>query len=415
MDILFINQYFYPDTASTAQLLTELCVSLAVEHEVSVLCGTPSYNPVKRIKARWPFKCENYQNVRVFRAAGTSFSRTNMAGRCLNYVSYLVNASLSSLLIEKPDIVVTMTDPPIAGLVGLLVRKRRKVPMVIVVHDLHPDIGVLLGKLRNPLVIKLVDAIVRFMLKRTEHVVTIGKSMQQRIAAKGVDVRSTSVISNWVDVDLIDPQPKENPFSLEHGTVDDFVVMYSGNIGLSQNLSSVIDAAFILKDRSNIRFVFIGEGAAKAELRRTSERQNLRNVLFLPYQPKEALRYSLSSGDVHLIPLDERLQGCIVPSKVSGIMAAGRPFLALVNEHSEIAEIVRRFGCGVVVKPDNAEALAETISEILNAPKRLEEMGRSGREAAVRYFNRNLISQQYEKLLYRVIDEARFGGGKSSP
>ncbi|MFC1712609.1 glycosyltransferase family 4 protein [Candidatus Poribacteria bacterium] len=409
MHILFINQYFYPDTASTGQLLTELCVSLAGEHRVSVLCGTPSYNPVKRLKAKWPFEREDYQNVHVFRAASTGFSRTNMIGRCLNYISYLLNAFLSSLLIEKPDIVVAMTDPPIAGLIGLLVKKRRKVPVVTVVHDLHPDIGVILGKIRNPLVIKTVDTIVRFILTKAEHVITIGRSMQQRIEDKGVDTDKTSVISNWVDVDLISPQPKENPFSLEHGIVDDFTVMYSGNIGLSQNLDSIIDAASILSDVPRIRFLLIGDGATKAGLIGKAERRGLKNILFLPYQPKEMLRYSLSSGDLHLVPLDRRLQGYIVPSKIYGIMAAGRPFLALVNQHSEVAEIARQFNCGVVVEPDNAETLAEAIRGLLNSSQYLEEMGHRGRETAVEYFGRELIRDQYGKLLREVTEKANNG------
>jgi len=406
MHILFVNQYFYPDTASTGQLLTELCISLAGEHRVSVLCGTPSYNPVKRLKSKWPFRRENYQNVHIFRTASTVFSRANMAGRCLNYISYLLNAFLCSLLVGKPDIVVAMTDPPIAGLIGLLVKKRRKIPMVTVVHDLHPDIGVILGKIHNPLIIKTVDTIVKFILQRTEHVVTIGRSMQQRIADKGINANKTSVISNWVDVDLIRPQPKENPFSLKHGTVNDFTVMYSGNIGLSQNLESIIDAASILKDEPSIRFVLIGDGATKAGLRRAAEQRGLKNLLFLPYQPKEMLRHSLSSGDIHLIPLDARLQGYIVPSKVYGIMAAGRPFLALVNQRSEVADIARQFDCGVVVRPDNAEALAKNIRELSNHSQYLEEMGHRGREAAVQYFGRELIRDQYGKLLHEVVEKA---------
>ncbi len=409
MHILFINQYFYPDTASTGQLLTELCVSLAGEHRVSVLCGTPSYNPVKRLKAKWPFGRENYQNVHVFRAASTGFSRANMIGRCLNYISYLLNAFLSSLLVEKPDIVVVMTDPPIAGLIGLLVKKRRKVPVVTVVHDLHPDIGVILGKIRNPLVIKLVDTIVKFILTKTEHVITIGRSMQQRIVDKGVDAGKTSIISNWVDVDLITPQPKENPFSIKHGIVDDFTVMYSGNIGLSQNLDSIIDAASILSDEPRIRFLLIGDGAAKAGLMKTAERRGLKNLLFIPYQPSEMLGYYLYSGDLHLVPLDKRLQGYIVPSKVYGIMAAGRPFLALVDQHSEVAEIARQFNCGIAVEPDNAEALAEAIRGLLNSSQYLEEMGHRGRETVVEYFGRELISDQYGKLLREVTEKANNG------
>ena len=403
MEIIFINQYFYPDTASTAQLLTELCISLTTNNKITVLCGAPSYNPIKNIKVKGPFHVEKYRNVRIVRTASTSFSRAHMIGRGLNYLSYLLNASLASLLIEKPDLVVAMTDPPIVGIIGWLVQKRRKVPMVLIVNDLHPDIGVLLGKLRNRWIIKGLDAAVRFILKKANQVVVLGKTMQKRVMAKGVDAGKVSIIPSWADIDLITPQPKENPFSLEHGIVNDFTVMYSGNLGLSQNLNSIIDTALILKKEPNIRFLFIGDGAAKADLVQSAERHHLRNVLFLPYQPKEMLRYSLSSGDIHLVPLDKHLQGYLVPSKVYGIMAAGRPFIALVGEDSEVAEIVKEFDCGIVVEPDNPEALAQTILELSGNPQYLKEMGRRGREAVVKYFSREATCNQYQQLFHEVV------------
>jgi len=398
MDILFINQYFYPDTASTAQLLTELCISLASKHKITVLCGAPSYNPTKKIKVKGLFEREKHHNISVVRTASTGFSRNNMIGRSLNYLSYLLIASLASLLVEKPDIVVAMTDPPIVGLIGWLVQKRRKVPMVLIVNDLHPDIGVLLGKLRNQWIIKGLDTAVRFILKKASHVVVLGKLMQRKVIAKGVDADKVSIIPSWADIDLITPQLKENPFSLEHGIVNDFTVMYSGNLGLSQNLHSIIDTALLLKDEPNIRFLFIGDGAAKTSLKQSAERHHLRNVSFLPYQPKEVLRYSLSSVDIHIVPLDKRLQGYIVPSKVYGIMAAGRPFIALVGEDSEVAEIVKEFDCGILVEPNNPEALARTILELRGKPQYLEKIGVRGREAVVKHFSREAICKQYQKL-----------------
>lgn len=402
MNILFINQYFYPDTASTAQLLTELCISLANRHKVTVLCGAPSYNPCKKIKVKGIFKRGKYYNVNLIRTASTGFSRTNMIGRSLNYLSYLLIASLASLTAEKPDIVVAMTDPPIAGLIGWLLKKRENVPMVVIVNDLHPDIGVLLGKLQNQWIIKGLDVVVRSILKEAEHVVTIGKSMRKRVIAKGVDEDKVSVIPSWTDVSQITPQPKENPFSLKHGICNDFIVMYSGNLGLSQNLHSILDTAYLLKDEPHIQFLFIGDGAARESLQQSAERQNLSNVSFLPYQPKEMLRYSLSSGDIHLVPLDSRLGGEIVPSKVYGIMAAGRPFLALVNSDSEVAEIANEFNCGIVVELDNPKRLAKILKKLSGKHQYLKEMGRRGREAVVKNFSRELICKRYEKLFREV-------------
>ena len=161
MHILFINQYFYPDTASTGQLLTELCESLTGKYRVTVLCGAPSYNPIKRLKVGWPFKREKFQNVRVFRTPSTGFSRNNMISRISNYLSYLIHAFPLALMIDKPDIVIAMTDPPVVGLVAVLMKKLRKIPNVLVVNDLHPDIGIILGKLQNKLVISIMDKITK--------------------------------------------------------------------------------------------------------------------------------------------------------------------------------------------------------------------------------------------------------------
>ncbi|MBD3183900.1 glycosyltransferase [Candidatus Poribacteria bacterium] len=402
MHILFINQYFYPDRAATAQLLTELCLSLSDNHNISVLCGAPSYNPVEQYKVEWPFKQENYNGVNVFRVSSTGFSRVNMVGRSLNYISYMTNATISSIFVGKPDVLVAMTDPPIAGLIGSFMKKRLKIPMVLIVNDLHPDIGVALGKLRSSLVINSMDKAVKHILKSADHVVAIGHSMQKRILAKGISNDKISIIPNWADVEAIKPQAKINKFSIKHGLVDHFVVMYSGNIGLGQNLSRVIEAADILKQQKYIRFIFIGDGAAKSKLKNMVRKKELTNVTFLSYMPKEMLQYSFSAGDLHLVPLERRLQGFIVPSKVYGIMAAGRPFLGLVDEDSEVAEIVREFNCGFILDPDNPELLANTIKKLSKDPHQLDEIGRRGREAVVQCYNRELTCERYQKLFFNI-------------
>jgi len=224
--------------------------------------------------------------------------------------------------------------------------------------------------------------------------------MRRRVLDRGYrNAERIRVISNWVDTRQVRPHSGTNVFRQAHHLSDHFVVMFSGNLGLSQRLEHVLDVAAALDGDERVRFVFIGEGASKAGLMETARARGLKNTLFLPYQPKESLSVSLSAADLHLVPLQRGIAGLIVPSKVYGILAVGRPFVAAIEDDSHAAQIVREHGCGIRVEPDSPAELQAAIAWAIEHPTELQEMGRRGREAAVKCFDRTVSVGRFRAMI----------------
>ncbi len=237
------------------------------------------------------------------------------------------------------------------------------------------------------------------LFRGADRIVSIGRDMDRRLAELGVPASKVVTIHDWTDADLVRPLDGPSSLRTDLGWGDDFVVMHSGNVGLSQDLDAVLDAAALLRDETDVRFAIVGEGASKDGLRRRAEREGLTNVEFLPYQPKASLAESLGAADVHLVTLKRGLAGYIVPSKVYGILAAGRPFVAAVEDGSEPALIVQEEACGLRVEPGDPEALAAAILRLRDDPVEREEMGRRARKALEDRFDRSISTEAYRSLL----------------
>ena len=409
MRILVLNQYFHPDQSATSQLLTELCEDLARSHAVWVVTGRPSYNPTESTASRGLISNESHGLVRVVRVWSTDFSRANMLGRLANYGTYLLSSIAGAFSVPQPDVVVALTDPPPIGLIGALVSAVQRRPFVLVTNDIFPDVAIRLGKLSNPSVIRGLRAMSGLLFRRADRIVSIGRDMDRRLLELGVPPEKIETIHDWSDGTSVRPLADRSPLRAELGWSDRFVVMHSGNVGLSQSLGTLIDAAALLRHDEDVLLAIVGDGAAKAGLERRAKVQGLSNVVFLPYQDKGSLSESLGAADVHYVGLRRGLAGFIVPSKVYGILAAGKPFIAAVEQGAEPALIASEFGCGMVVKPDDAEALAGAILRMRGEP--LEEMGRRGREAFEERFDRPVATDAYRRLLERVAsDKPRIGG-----
>jgi glycosyltransferase involved in cell wall biosynthesis len=400
--ILVVNQYFDPDRSSSAQLLTELCDDLAQNHEIQVIAGRPSYNLTR---APDILSTGGHGDVRVSRAWSTSFDRAWMPGRLTNYATYLTTSLAAAVSATRPDVVLAWTDPPLIGLVAALAARVRRVPFVLATQDIFPDIAIQLGRLTNPAVIRLLRWAARRQFSSAVRVVSLGRDMDRRLQALGVPKQKIRTIANWADGSLIRPLGHASPMREAWGFGNSFVVMYSGNVGLSQSLETLLDAADQLRSRGDILIAIVGEGAAKARLQADVIRRGLGNVRFVPFQSKGSLSESLAAGDVHLVSLKRGLAGFVVPSKVYGIMAAGRPFIAAVEDDSEPALIVEDYGCGIRIPPDDPGALAKGIRQMAGTSR--EEMGRRGRRAFEQRFDREIATTSYRKLLEEVVAEAR--------
>lgn len=362
---------------------------------VTVVVGPPLL-PTAAVPTRgWGlFVRDEHQGVTVFRARGTTFSKQRFIGRAVNYMSYFLTACYAGLRLDKPDVLVAQTDPPIIGLAAWLAGRRFGVPFVMAFKDLFPEVTVLVKDFQSDAVNAWLQRVNRFLTRRAARTLALGEMMRRRlIEDKGAPADRTTIIPDWVDTSAVSPGPKRNPYSEAHGLADTFVVMYSGNLGLSQGLESVVDAAQLLRDLPDIRVVFVGEGANKASLQARVAEMTLPNVTFLPFVPQGGLRDAFASADVFLVPLQRGMAGYIVPSKLYGILAAGRPYVAAVEEDCEVAVITRTHQCGLVAEPGNAEDLATQIRALHGDRELAARCGANARAAALAYDRRTAVGK----------------------
>jgi glycosyltransferase involved in cell wall biosynthesis len=341
--------------------------------------------------------------VEVIRVPSTSFDRSLLSRRALNYLTYMLQALRFGLRFSpRPDVVFCMTDPPMVADVALAVARRFDAPLVVVSQDIFPEVAVELRRMENKFIVALLKVLVGFYLRRSDRVVAIGETMRRRLIDKGTPPERITVIPNWVDTSSVVPQPKDNPWSREAGLADGFVVAHSGNVGHAQDLDSLIRAATFMRDLPDLKIAIIGSGARYMELVDLAERLEADSVTFLPYQPREVLSMSLSAADVHVVGLAKGLAGYVVPSRLYGIMAAGRPVVVAADEDSETAQLVAEVGCGVVVPPGRPELLAAVLRRAHAGEFDLHEMGRRGREFALRAADRSIAVERYRELLRRA-------------
>ncbi|MFX0202453.1 MAG: glycosyltransferase family 4 protein [Candidatus Hodarchaeota archaeon] len=398
MHLVFFNRSFYPDMAATGQLLTELCEGLATQYgfQVSVVAGLPYHPQNTEFKARFPLAREQHNGIRILRSHSTTLPKEKAVCRFTNYISYFLSSLMAGFYLRKPDIIVSLTDPPIIGLVGLLWARIYGAKFVFWCQDIFPEVALLLEDFRNDSLNRVLDKINRFLLGKADKVIAIGETMHRRLVEiKKAPEKKIQVIHNWADCGQILPINGPNRFRSEHGLNDKFVVMHSGNIGVSQDMEKIIESAKILRQKEDIVFLIIGEGNKKTELERKVKEWGLDNVIFLPYQPKEILKYSFSAADLFIISLKKGLAGYIVPSKLYGILASGRPFIAAVETECEVAKISKLYNCGVVCPPEDPYALASTIVQLYENPSNLKIMGKRAREAARNYDRKVALKSFY--------------------
>jgi colanic acid biosynthesis glycosyl transferase WcaI len=396
--LLVLNEYYWPGVEATADLLTQLCEALASEYDVTVVTGA--------LPAAGPSISER-NGVRIVRVASTAYERRRLSRRALNYITYVTLATKASLRERRADVVLCMTDPPFLGAVAYLVARRFRAPLVVISQDVFPEIAVQLGRLENPAVVAVLRALVAFYLRHADRVVAIGETMRRRLEAKGAAPDRVVVIPNWVDVQAISPTPKRNSWAAEHCLVDRFVVMHSGNVGHAQDLEALVRAATLLRDLDDLRIVIVGAGARWDELVRLSERLEVESVSFLPYQAREMLSLSLSSADVHVVGLARGLSGFVVPSRLYGILAAGRPVIVAADPATETVDVVTAAGCGIVVPPGRPDELARAIRAAHDGDYDLAEMGRKARAYAEATASRETAVVRYRDLLAEFASAGR--------
>jgi colanic acid biosynthesis glycosyl transferase WcaI len=391
--ILVLNQYYWPGVEATANLLTELCEALVDSYDVTVVTGsTREQLPPHEVR----------NGVRIVRVRSTSYDRTVLSRRAANYFTYVVGALREAFRHGKPDVVLCMTDPPFIGVAAELVARRYRVPLLVSSQDVFPEIAVKLGRLSNPAVIGALRIAIGSYLRHADRVVVIGETMKERIIAKGVDPGRISVISNWGDAESVTPGPRDNEWARAHDLLGKFVVMHFGNVGHAQDLDTLIRATTLLRDLDDLVVPIIGVGARLKELTELAATLEADKVRFLPWQEYAQRALPISAAHVHVVGLARGLAGYIVPSRMWGVLAAGRPVIAAAEEESETAAVVRKTGCGVVVPPGNPLSLAEAIRDFYDGLHDLDEMGRRARAYAETETDRSIAVSRYRDVLQEI-------------
>ncbi|MCA9079894.1 MAG: glycosyltransferase family 4 protein, partial [Planctomycetaceae bacterium] len=338
--VLFLNRSYWPDTEATGQLLTDLSQDLSQDFQVSVLVGLP--NHVTGEVATTKAGRDEHAGVEILRVRHTRFPKHNFVGRILNLVTFSLMALLRGLwLPNRPDIVITETDPFFLPLVGRLLKWRYGCRFVAYLQDIYPEVAIAVGKVQEGFITRMLRWLLVGAYRRADRVIVLSQDMRTLCERNGVPTEKIVVLPNWVDTTSIKPRTEENAFRHQHGT-DRFLVMYSGNLGVGHVLTPIIDAAEQLRDFPDVHFLMIGEGQQKARLEQLAREKNLENIIFLPYQPRETLSDSLSAADLHLVSIRPEVVECLMPSKLYGVLAAGVPMIVLAPCDCELAQIVEQ-------------------------------------------------------------------------
>lgn len=401
--ILFVNQYYWPDNASTAQHLTDLAESLARRgFECHVLCSRGGYLAGKGPR---PPKFEIREGVRIHRVGATAFGRRSTLGRMTDYLSYYAGAALRTLALRRFDVVVTLTTPPIIGLVGTLAKIFKRSRHVYWSMDLHPDISLEMGLMssRNPIA-KGLAWLSSEVYRRADRVVALGAHMANRVADKKVRRDKVAIIPVWSRSDEIFPLPRNgHPLRECLAIQDKFVVMYSGNLGLVHSFDEFLEAARRLRDRRDILFLFVGAGPRKKEVEAAKEKEGLENLRLMGYFPRERLHESLSVADAHLISMRKEVSGLVVPGKLYGAMAAARPTLFVGPERCESADTIREADCGLTIRLGDVDSLVEAILLLAADRDLADAMGRRARRAFLETHEKDRCVGLWDDLLRQVL------------
>ncbi len=403
MHFLVMAQCYAPEDVSAAVLITELATDLVRRgHQVSVITGAPNY-PQGRVFDGYRnrlYQAEMLNGVQVIRTWSYISPSKKLLARLLHYGTYSATAFYGGLAAGRPDVLVSFSPPLPLGLSAWLLSRLWRIPWVLQLEDLYPDAAIAAGVMKNRKVISFFLRMENFLYQKSHRISVITEGFRQTLLVKHVPDSKIDVIPVWADPDEVRPMPRNNNFRRAHDIADKFVVMYAGNIGLTSCIEDVVQAAEILRERTDIQFMIIGEGIKKQALEAAVRDKQLSNIRILPYQPREILSEMLAAADILLVTLNAGSALSSMPSKVFSAMASARPILAVAPTQSELALIVAEAGCGWAVPPGEHLELANTVAQLSSLEHELlVHMGRSGRIYLERNYSRQHCVDAYEKML----------------
>lgn len=407
---MIFAHYYYPDVASTGQLLKDQAEGMLDDFDVTIICVVPSYNG----KIEYRYKIQKYyfekiNGVKVIRIRVPEFSKKNKISRIRNIVSYFFGALSASHKAGKQDYVFTISQPPIlGGLLGVFAKWQKHAKMIYCIQDFNPEQIMAVGYFKNKFVLKCAMVADNFSCKHSNLIITVGRDLCLTIEKrfKGKHIPKYTMINNWIDEKEIYPLESNNDgvvaFKQAYGLENKFIIMYSGNIGLYYDLENIIKVIGKFKnakttDGKNVVFTFIGAGSVLDKLIDYKNKQKLDNVVFIPYQDKSVLVYSLNAGDVHWCVNSKGIKGVSCSSKVYGIMAAGKPIIGVLEKDTEIRTLIEECGCGKCCEPGKYDDIELLIKWCIESD--LTEMGIRGRKYLEKNLTKDISIKKYMEAI----------------
>jgi colanic acid biosynthesis glycosyl transferase WcaI len=399
MKILLLNLYYPPDTSATAKMAHTVVDEVSVHHQITVLCGRPSYDPTER-RAWRLFQTELAGRAHIIRAGSTAYPRFEMKKRILNYLSYVALA-VPRALFARCDVVLAMTDPPFLGIVGAFVALLKHRPYVYNIRDLYPDMAVGGSIVEPGRFARIWESLHRWALCRATRVIVLGEDMRARIIAKGVEPSRVVVVRDGADVlpsNTLLPTPDPDVVRAIRGN-SSFVLVHAGNLGFYGAWNTLIMAARKLAGEG-VGLVFVGDGAQRAQIEAAATGAG--NIRFLDFFPASRIPSVLAAADAHIITVKRGLEGVVVPSKMYGILAAGKPIVAVAPRETDVVSLGVQRGFAVAADPDKPEELVAAVRELIFDANKLKSLGEAARVAAPDYDR----VKELQKFM-QTIEEAR--------
>lgn len=404
MKVVVLCPHFEPDTAPTGTVMTRIVHELAdLGHELHVVTSLPWYAD-HTIAPGWGGRWTRTETTswgsitRVNPFPGAD--KSNLLRRAIGFVGFSALAGVAGLRaggwFRRVDVVFAMSPPLTLGPTGWLVGLLRRAPLVFNIQDVFPDAAVRTGAITNRRIIAAAEALERFAYHRADAVTVLSEDLRRNVADKMTASKRdrVHVITNFVDTEVIRPGERITSYRAELGIGDEPVVLYAGNVGFSQSLDLVVEAARRCPD---LTFVVNGDGAARSQLEASGA--DVENLRFAGYQPVERLPEVLASGDVHVVPLRTGLGDVSVPSKTYSSLAAGRPVVASIDADTEIPRLLAASGAGVAVPPDDIDAFVAAIRGLVDDPGLAASHGAAGRRWAVAEASPRAVGAAYAQLM----------------
>ncbi|ACK73831.1 glycosyl transferase group 1 (plasmid) [Gloeothece citriformis PCC 7424] len=397
--LYIVTQFYPPDYAPTGQLIQELVTHLASQdYLIKIFTGQPGYAYQQTVAPA----IETFLGGMVKRTRATQFWNGRIRGKLINGILFFLRAGIHLLKnVQKENKLLLTTAPAFLIFLGYFLKVFRKISYVCLIYDLYPDVAVQL-KVVSPknLIVKLWEFLNVKTWEKAEKIIVLNSSMKNRILAKHPQFYDKiSVIHNWADPKWIVPLDKsDNWFAQNHNLVDKFTVLYSGNMGRCHDVTTILDAVLQLQN-APIQFVFIGGGAEYEKLLKQVKSWGLKNCLFLPYQDKQILPYSLTACDLSIVSIKPGMEGIVAPSKFYSMLAAGRPIVAICEKHSYLRQIINDAKCGIAIENGDGSSLSQFIKQMASQPELAQKIGKAGQLYLTLNFTPEIIAKQYSEVL----------------